>query len=243
MAQLYIKDRNEKARERKQVEQELEQKTIEFQKKIEKINIRRVEDLGEYVFELSCEASANNLGDKSFRSLFYEFENCKRRYAVGNSWNRSLRLKIIGMIKEDSTSYEHFKYDLQQLYEIIDWPAWPSKSAVDELTTFFKWYSDAPHRAVLDSTKLNNVLFVFRFLGLESTQIVINKTIEHIGQPSILEALEESWLDQGKATGRYLLDRLVSAIYQNSENATDEVGQKIASQIIAWQKKKSCPPK
>ena len=242
LAQLYIKDRNEKERERKQAEQELEQKTVEFQNKIEKLNIRR-EDLGEYVFELSCEAHENNLGDKSFRSLFYEFENCKKWYAVGNSWNKSLRSKIIEMIKEDSTNYEHFKYNIQQWYEIIGWPDWPSKNAGDELITFFKWYTNEPLLAVLDSAKLNNVLFVFRFLGLESTHIVIKKMIEYIGQPSVLEALEESWLDQGKATGRYLLDLLVDAIYQNSEQATDkEDEKKIASQIIAWQKNDPAPP-
>ena len=204
----------------------------EFQKNIEELKGKQ-DELGEYVVELLPDAQ--RLGEQYRQTLLNQFDRHKKSMEWGNAWSKSLRQNIINMISQKDRDF-NFGEKLQEYEKNLDFLG---ESEIKALENFFSWYQGDKNYGSIEEKTLKNILATFQILGIDSSRLLLGGIKASIFKDDEIKFDEaqinkfiKCWDEEGKASGRYLLDRLSSDL-----NKPDLIGK-----IAIHRKGKPTPP-
>jgi hypothetical protein len=221
------------------------------------------ERIAEEYFALHEKTQDWNLPQEQREQLERKFKTHAQGLSQGRIWAHSLREEIIRRIKEKRTD-EH-KLWLAKVQTIT---SFPKSEEYEALLAFWESADKTPSNTEFPML-LKNGLSVFRALGMESADWVVERVYESIhqhrkastgtedGNPpttepntnasnaKILEGLKTEWFSAGKAAGHYLLEKL--AQHEQSKLEEQKIPGKIKisgirSAIQKWEGDTPIPP-
>ena len=221
------------------------------------------ERIAEEYFALREKTQGWNLPAEQHEQLERKFKAYAQEFASGRIWAHSLRKDILRRLQGEQDKADEHKTWLDKIQAKTGFPT------PEEYVTLLSFWENTNNTNKVEtlSDVLKNGLNVFRTLGMESADWVVERVYAVIHQlrkigsengrasttepntnainAQIYEPLKIEWFQNGRAAGHYLLEKL--AQYEQSQREAQNISNKmkvpgVRAEIQRWEGDTPTPP-